>query len=367
MAAERSSAWTLAAVCAGLIVYASLHPFIDWTAPRDGWLSLGLLPWPHYQTRFDTLVNVLGYAPFGAFLTTAQLRGGRGRLAALLGATLAGALLSQGLESVQHLLPVRVPSRLDWLCNTLGAALGAAFVLLLHAAGALARWSTVRRQCFLPGADFGLALLWLWPLGLLYPPALPFAPGQVLPRLRELAEGALAGTPWADTLQAGQGALPALGPLGSVITVSLGALAPCLVASAITAPGPRRAGLLVGALLLAVGTSTLSTALNFGPEHALAWWTPPVAPALALAALLALLLVPLPARRVAQLGLPLLAAGLLLANLAPEDPYVEASLQGWEQGRFIRFHGISQWVGWLWPAAALLGLLRLATTPAGRR
>ncbi len=356
MATERSSAWTLAAVCAGLIVYASLHPFTGWTHPREGWLRLGELPWPHYQTGFDTLVNVLGYAPFGAFLTTAQLRGGRGRGVALLQATLAGALLSQGLESAQHLLPVRVPSRLDWLCNTAGTALGAAFTLSLHALGALGRWSSVRRQWFLPGADFGLALLWLWPLGLLYPPALPFAPGQVLPRLQELLGDALADTRWAALAERWPGPLPGLGPLGELLAIGLGALAPCLVAAAITAPGLRRALLLLGALGIALGATTLSTALNFGPEHALAWWTEPVGPALALTAAGALLLVPLPARRVAQLGLPLLAAGLLLANLAPADPYVEASLQGWEQGRFIRFHGISQWVGWLWPAAALLGL-----------
>jgi hypothetical protein len=33
------------------------------------------------------------------------------------------------------------------------------------------------------------------------------------------------------------------------------------------------------------------------------------------------------------------------------------SLQGWEQGRFVRFHGLAQWVGWLWPYAAMAWLL----------
>jgi hypothetical protein len=32
-------------------------------------------------------------------------------------------------------------------------------------------------------------------------------------------------------------------------------------------------------------------------------------------------------------------------------------LQTWEQGRFIRFHGVVQWLGWLWPYAALLYVL----------
>ena len=33
------------------------------------------------------------------------------------------------------------------------------------------------------------------------------------------------------------------------------------------------------------------------------------------------------------------------------------TLQGWEQGRFVRFHGLAQWVGWLWPYAAMAWLL----------
>jgi hypothetical protein len=44
---------------------------------------------------------------------------------------------------------------------------------------------------------------------------------------------------------------------------------------------------------------------------------------------------------------------LSLINGAPETPYYAQTLQGWEQGRFIRFHGLAQWLGWLWPFAAL--------------
>jgi len=42
---------------------------------------------------------------------------------------------------------------------------------------------------------------------------------------------------------------------------------------------------------------------------------------------------------------------------APSDPYFAQSLQLWEQGRFIRFHGAARWVGWLWPYAAIVYLL----------
>jgi hypothetical protein len=52
---------------------------------------------------------------------------------------------------------------------------------------------------------------------------------------------------------------------------------------------------------------------------------------------------------------------VLLGASAPADPYFAASLQLWEQGQFIRFHGMSQWVGWAWPYAAMGWLLsRLA-------
>ena len=103
--------------------------------------------------------------------------------------------------------------------------------------------------------------------------------------------------------------------------------------------------------------TTLSTALNFGPEHAFAWITPGTLAALALGSGLALLLALLPRRVAAGLGLVLLTALAALVAQAPEDPYFAQSLQAWEQGRFIRFHGAAQWVGWLWPYVAMAYLL----------
>jgi hypothetical protein len=62
-----------------------------------------------------------------------------------------------------------------------------------------------------------------------------------------------------------------------------------------------------------------------------------------------------------------LAVSLTLLNRAPDSPYFAQSLEVWEQGRFIRFHGLSQWLGWLWPFAALLfGLRAVARAPAGQ-
>ena len=48
------------------------------------------------------------------------------------------------------------------------------------------------------------------------------------------------------------------------------------------------------------------------------------------------------------------AVNLSLLNQAPTSAYFAQTLQTWEQGRFIRFHGIVQWLGWLWPYVTLV-------------
>jgi hypothetical protein len=66
----------------------------------------------------------------------------------------------------------------------------------------------------------------------------------------------------------------------------------------------------------------------------------------------------------AGLGLVVLTGLVVGVAPAPADPYFAQSLQAWEQGRFVRFHGLAQWVGWLWPYAAMSWLLsRLGTRP----
>jgi len=50
---------------------------------------------------------------------------------------------------------------------------------------------------------------------------------------------------------------------------------------------------------------------------------------------------------------PGLSSIAIISNQAPTSAYFAQTLQIWEQGRFIRFFGLGQWVGWLWPYAAL--------------
>jgi hypothetical protein len=141
------------------------------------------------------------------------------------------------------------------------------------------------------------------------------------------------------------------------IAIALGLLAPCLVAYTVSRPGWRRIVLALGAATLGLAAITLSTAMNFGPQHALAWRTPAAEAALLAGLTLALALAWVPRRAAAGLGLLALGALVAVIAQAPADAYFTESLQAWEQGRFIRFHGAAQWVGWLWPYAAMAYLL----------
>lgn len=359
---HRSSAVPLGWAWAALIVYASLFPFEGWRWPPgvDAW-ELLRLAWPRYFIPFDITSNLLAYAPLGFLVCLARLRHGGALGAALAAALLAGASLSYALELTQQLLPQRVPSLLDWVLNAGGAALGAVLAALARALGLLRRWQATRERWLEHGNGGALALLLLWPVALLFPTPVPLGVGQVGEVLRNALASGLAGVPWADPVAGWLAAAPAsarvLSPQGELLAVMLGLLSPCLLAFAAARPGWRRLPIAAGAALVAVGATTLSTVLNFGPDHALAWRTPGTLVALGLALLLALAALWLRPRLAGALALVVLTGLVVLVHQAPTDPYYAQSLQGWEQGQFVRFHGLAQWVGRLWPYAAMAWLL----------
>lgn len=349
-----------------LIVYASLHPFTGWTWPEP--LDAGLLrlsvPRPSGVSRFDIWSNLLAYMPMGALLCAAALRSQRSAFFAFCFALLACSALSYGLETVQHLLPRRVPSLIDWLINATGALLGALTALTVKACGGLDLWQRWRERWLLRERGAGLTLLLLWPCGLLFPPPLPFGLGQLVLRTREALDEALEGTAWDGWLGAGAPPSVPLAPGVELLCMAAGLLAPTLLAYALTRPGARRLVLPLGAVALGTSATTLSTALGFGPEHALTWFTPPVLPAMALATVAAVALAWVPPRAAAAVALVVISLGVALVNIAPADAYYAASLSAWEQGRFIRFHGLTQWIGWLWPWATLAYLMGRVAAPA---
>jgi VanZ family protein len=347
---------------AALIVYASWFPLAGWRWPAGAnvWTLLRL-PWPRGQNNFDIFSNLLGYVPLGTLLVLAAGRHrGRGAAAAR-DATALAAVLSYALEVGQNLLPLRVPSLLDWLLNTAGAAIGALLGLWLARTDALGWLHRTGELWFAQRSRSGLALLALWPIGLLFPTPVALGLGQIWERVRDVLSDWLGGAatpPLARWLEAGPPATARLSPAAELLAVALGLLGPCLMTYSMARPGLRRIWLAVGATALGFGITTLSTALNFGPQHALAWCTASSLGGLGLGFTIALLLLGSGRRLAAGIGLVVVTAGVGLVAQAPADPYFAASLHGWEQGRFIRFHGLAQWIGWYWPYAATLWLLR---------
>ncbi len=356
---RRSSASWLALIYALLVVYASLYPFWPWRWPT-GVQGPGvlLLHWPRYWLSFDIWANALGYAPFGLLLFAAVVRSGGSERAAWLAVLLGLPATSYLMETLQYFLPGRVPSLADWCLNGVGAVAGGVLGWLLHRFGGLARWHGWRERWFVPQSAGALALLALWPVGLLFPAPLPLGLGQWLPRLRELSAQALDGTPWAlqDTDFANLVELP-LPPGQEAIAIALGLLGPVLLALSVARPGWRRLPLVLGAALTGVLVTALSTALNFGPQHAWAWIGPTAWPGLGAGLVLSLLACLVSRRANAAWGLVALTVLIALITEAPTDPYLAQTLQTWEQGRFINLYGLAQWVGWVWPFAAIAWLL----------
>jgi VanZ family protein len=357
---HRSSATPLALIYATLVVYASLYPFSGWRPIDAGIFAFLALPWPRWWTAFDVVANLLGYLPLGALLCGALVRTGGALERSLVTAWLISVMLSLVMEVTQNFLSRRVASNVDLTFNALGAAIGVVLALAVHKLGWVDRWQVVRDRWFIGPSAGGLALLVLWPLGLLFPTPVAFGVGRGLPRLNEplaeLFEGTAVARWFADRFWGAPDFVP-MSPVAEIATIALGLLAPSLLAFTIMRPGWRRLIVVFVLTGLGVVTTTLSTALNFGPQHALAWRTDLALLGLGFGVVLAAISSRAGTRTCVALGLIALTALIVGVAQAPADPYFSQSLKAWEQGDFIRFHGAAQWIGWLWPFAALVYLL----------
>ncbi len=363
----RSSAYPLALVYALVVVYASLYPFRGWRVGSFELLVFLTQPLPLYWTAFDLISNWLGYMPLGLLVFVAFVRHSWRPYLAFIVAIISGAMLSLVLEFLQNFLPQRVPSNLDCLLNILGTLMGAVLGAVLVQLGGLSRWQSLREDWFVQPSSVGLALLLIWPLGLLFPLPFPFAMGRMLDRLHHLiASWAAEFLPNFDLMAVfAPSKWQGLTPSGEFLLVMLGVLAPCCVAIPVTKPGWRRTVLMTMLVISGILTTSLSTALSFGPEHAWVWATPIVCWAVG-AAWLAGLLFSLCSHRIsAALGLMVITALLVLVTQAPANPYFAQNLQDWEQGQFIRFHGASQWLGYFWPFLAMAYLISVLANHHG--
>lgn len=359
---RKTAAWPLVWVYAILIAYASLYPF-------DNWRVQGIAPWafltaplPRYWTGFDVLSNVLGYAPFGFLLALALHRTRRSWPTIAL-STLVAAALSLTMESLQMFLPVRVPSNVDAALNIFGAFAGAVTARALEWVGLLDRWSRFRDRWFVPDASGALALLAVWPFALLFPAPVTLGLGQVLERVEAALAHVLEDSLLLEWLPLREVELQPLLPISEILCVAIGLLLPCLLAFGVLREWRQR--IVVAVLVMWVGfmASALSAALTYGPVHAWDWISTEVLAGLVVAMVGAVVMSFSAARVCWVLALAVLVWQLSLLNNASADAYFALTLQTWEQGRFIRFHGLIQWLGWLWPYALLLYFVSRLSSP----
>ncbi len=350
-----SAAAPLALGYALLIAYASLYPFSGWRVAADPWW-LFLTQWPRYWVRFDVISNFLGYMPLG-FLAAASLLSRRSakqhtrpvRWWQLFLAAAAGSCWSLGLEITQNYLPWRVPSLADWLLNSAGAASGMFAAVLAQRWGWIRLWQAWRDRSMELHTRAIFVHLFLWPFALLFPSDLPFGLGQFYERLEAALSNWLAGTPFLRFIPVRTFEFEPMLPVMQSTSVAIGLLIPLWSLDLLLRGRWARLGghvLLLGAGVLVLG---LSYALSYDPWNAWIWLNHPVQLGIAAAAIISTITLAAPRGLLALAILLVVPLQGILLNHASTNSYANIDMLSWEQGRFARFYGLSQWLGWLWP------------------
>ena len=331
-----------------LVAYASLYPLAGWRDPGGSAFAFLAAPWPRYVTAFDLGANFFGYLPLGLLCVLAA-RPGLRPAAALLLAVTAAAALSLALEAAQSFLPARIASNVDVIANVAGAACGglagAWLAPGLLGDGPLQR---LRADAVTAGtaADLGLTLLGLWLFAQLNPATLLFGTGD----LRDLFSGAVGERHTAELFVSIE-----------AVTTAANLTAVALLASAGVREGAPVRRLVAGLILLALAVKTLAFAILMQAEYVFAWLTPGALLGLAAGAVFAFAAMQLPRTARLALAAALLMAATVLVNLSPPNPYFAATLKVWEQGHFLNFNGLTRLVSAVWPFAALVYLVYLAS------
>jgi hypothetical protein len=272
-----------------------------------------------------------------------------------------GALgLSFVMECSQSYLPQRVPSQVDWMLNSLGGLTGAVLSAWLERRGWLYRWVQFRHRWLLPHASGSLVLMVLWPLALLFPTPVFLGLGNVTEKLLAvLQEWWPQATLSVQLLQTLFSFAP-LPPWVEMLSIAGSLSVAALLGMAVVREAWQRLSWVSLVVLLALLSNTLSAAVTYGPEHTFFWLTPLTAAGLGLGWLSALLMVRLPAVVLMRTMLLIQTAVLCVVNLVPSSTYFAQTVQTWEQGKFIRFHGLTEWLSWGWPFALMVwGVMHL--------
>ena len=345
----------LAALYGAAIVYASLEPFAPWLAPPPGTRFFLFDTASVRFARYDALLNVVAYAPFGFFVALIERGAPPVRRA---GWSLAvGAATSFAMEWLQMYVPPRIASPFDFLANSAGALLGGlcAVAVASHPSVRSAIYDA-RARLFLPGrlGDVGLGLLLLWLAAQMNPgmplfavtfddAAAPAALVAAVPAVHDSASSLV------------QGAGSAFQVLGVGLFVAL------------LLRGRRNAGGIVVAMIIAaLLLKGAAAAVMLKPALWLAWIRPQALIGIVVGALLLRLAIMLP--RPAQVALCAIAllSALGAPVLAPESLAGRAplSLFDWHYGQLLNYSGLTHAALLVWPVLAAVWLFALAGLPA---
>jgi hypothetical protein len=298
--------------------------------------------------------------PFGALVVLALYPRWRGALAAGI-AFIGGAMLSGTMEAVQTYLPTRVASNLDLAANALGALLGAA--LTAPATSTLLDRGLPRRirfTWFERDAAYMIGLSALWPFATMYPAPFLFAVGD-LPRVLwqrvdpVMQEALLAWTPAAWNVAGWPAQLGAMFPEDGweMLITSLNLFAALVLATLPMRARAPRVRLLLGLVIATLGAKAGATFLQSRSGLTFDWATGGAVAGIACGTLAGLLSLRCSRPWRATLAGIALVAALVLVNMLPVNPYFDIVLADWRQGRYVHFNGLSQWLAWVWPYAAL--------------
>ncbi len=336
----------LAVVYTLLAVYGSLYPFTGWHNSGTPLTAFLLAGWPRYITAFDLVTNALAYVPLG-FLWVAVWLPRLGAIGAVAVTLCLGGSLSLGLEMLQNLLPSRVPSQLDILCNLagtfIGALAGARWANTLLDGG---RLNALRQRIFHTGAlaDAGLVLLLLWLLTMLNPDSMLFGNGN----LRRLFSVSVLAGYSAELYTRIEAISVASNTLAIGLMVSILAKRPVYVVALLT-------------MTLALFIKGFAYLIMMSGSADFGWLTPGSLHGLSIGLLLWLVANTLPASWQKAFAAWSLLFATTLINLAPENPYLSNAWQTWNPGQFLNFHGLTRLLSEVWPFLALPWLMMVRT------
>jgi len=343
------------------IVFVSLEPFSPWLPPPPGTPFFLFTSTPARWLRYDTLLNVLAYVPFGVFI--ALLRRGATPSQRVLNAAIIGAAMSFAMESLQMYVPPRVASAMDLAANAVGAALGGLAAAALARSNARDAIYRARTRLFLPGhlGDVGLALLLLWLVAQTNPGiplfAVTFDSDPIVPAAIAVAP------PAPDVSEAAHektdAVVQAAGAGFQMLGVGL--------FSALLLRRHRRTGTIVLALIAgALVVKSIAALILLKPAVWESWLRPGTLIGIAAGAVALRIALALPRPvQVATCGVALLSS-LGAPVLAPELLTARAPLAlfDWHHGQLLNFNGLTRSALLVWPILTAAWLFVLAGRPA---